>query len=499
MAKTDPGLSQVLADADLYRLPRVVAFNRLEARPRTTDFTRSLRAEVRDPLWMLTRQWQFGEFQGEDAASPVTARIAYRHDPIDRVALGDGDAAPLRPGDDAARNARRARADAAGRPRERRTARSSATCCSPCAGESSSCGCCSRPGLDGHYALYLNAVPDPRPGPEPPAGGPPRVADDGEAEQLAVAVRRPRRRRRRDLARPWSTARTTAGSTASSAATTLRSRPLAATFAGSCSAAVDRLFTQPEGAEESAWVRESSRVPVRRRRQPANRTHEPGRWRRPVRRRAVSTGTRSTSSAIGALPLDGEPRARAAGRAGRVVHAGARALQGAAASRASGRWKRPQTDFGKIETSATGLLHLMLAEFGLIYSNDWFMLPHPMDVNTVCEIRGIVVDDTFGRHTFIRAGGPRARRRPGSASPMFHLTERGSAATPATASTWSPPSAKCWRARRSSASTSCATRWRTWPGAIESIVPSQTGVGHERQRNQSRPAPPSPNRPVGRE
>ena len=64
-----------------------------------------------------------------------------------------------------------------------------------------------------------------------------------------------------------------------------------------------------------------------------------------------------------------------------------------------------QTDFGKIETSATGLLHLLLAEFGLIYSNDWFMLPHPMDINTVCEIRGILVDDTFGRHTFIRPAG----------------------------------------------------------------------------------------------
>lgn len=35
------------------------------------------------------------------------------------------------------------------------------------------------------------------------------------------------------------------------------------------------------------------------------------------------------------------------------------------------------SNFGKIETSTTGLLHLLLAEFGLIYSNDWFMLPHP--------------------------------------------------------------------------------------------------------------------------
>src|SRR5260221_11500426 len=85
-------LSQVLADAQVYRLPRVIAYNRLEARPRTTDFTGSLRAEVRDPLWMLTRQWQLGEFQGEDAASPVTARIAYKHHRTGLVSLRDADA-----------------------------------------------------------------------------------------------------------------------------------------------------------------------------------------------------------------------------------------------------------------------------------------------------------------------------------------------------------------------------------------------------------------------
>ena len=28
-----------------------------------------------DPLWMLTRQWQMGEFQGEDAGTPVHARV----------------------------------------------------------------------------------------------------------------------------------------------------------------------------------------------------------------------------------------------------------------------------------------------------------------------------------------------------------------------------------------------------------------------------------------
>jgi len=53
--------------------PTVAVWNRVEGRPRTTEFDRALAAEVRDPLWMLARQWQLGEFRGEDAGSPVSA------------------------------------------------------------------------------------------------------------------------------------------------------------------------------------------------------------------------------------------------------------------------------------------------------------------------------------------------------------------------------------------------------------------------------------------
>src|SRR5215510_8037934 len=69
--------------------PLIRGWNRLEGRPRSADFTRSLRAEVRDPLWFLTRQWQYGEFEGEDAGSPIDARIAYRTSTLDRYKIGD--------------------------------------------------------------------------------------------------------------------------------------------------------------------------------------------------------------------------------------------------------------------------------------------------------------------------------------------------------------------------------------------------------------------------
>src|SRR5262249_21521192 len=57
------------------RFPSVTVWNRLEGRPRTRSFDRALRAEVRDPLWMLTKQWQMGEFRGSDTGSPVVAKL----------------------------------------------------------------------------------------------------------------------------------------------------------------------------------------------------------------------------------------------------------------------------------------------------------------------------------------------------------------------------------------------------------------------------------------
>ena len=50
--------------------------------PGRSDAEYGLRAEVGDPVWFLTRQWQLGEFQGEDAASPVAVSMQAQHLPI---------------------------------------------------------------------------------------------------------------------------------------------------------------------------------------------------------------------------------------------------------------------------------------------------------------------------------------------------------------------------------------------------------------------------------
>jgi len=56
--------------------PSIVTWERTEGRPRNrTSFDRALRAEIHDALWMLSRQWQMGEFKGEDAGSPALAKM----------------------------------------------------------------------------------------------------------------------------------------------------------------------------------------------------------------------------------------------------------------------------------------------------------------------------------------------------------------------------------------------------------------------------------------
>lgn len=90
MAILTTGNQQLFLDSQIFQ-PAIRGWNRLEGRPRAAEFHRSLRAEVRDAMWFLTRQWQFGEFQGEDAGSPIDARLAYATTKLVRYLPRSGD------------------------------------------------------------------------------------------------------------------------------------------------------------------------------------------------------------------------------------------------------------------------------------------------------------------------------------------------------------------------------------------------------------------------
>ncbi len=52
-------------------------WNRVEGSVRDASLEPGLQARLADPLWLLHRQWQLGEFKAEDAASPVEIEIGY--------------------------------------------------------------------------------------------------------------------------------------------------------------------------------------------------------------------------------------------------------------------------------------------------------------------------------------------------------------------------------------------------------------------------------------
>ena len=386
-----------------FRQESITAYNRLEASPRAKDFARSLRAEVRDPLWMLTRQWQFGEFQGDDAGTPVGARILTAQQHADRVVFPGS---VIREYDEAI-------------PIEARVERETLAGDLGLAVEIARVLWKSDPALvDAYrdrfileYPLFFAPEPNDYPG----------------TQLYEVA-----RTRWWDGFRMYSDAITPG---TNPALTRLRewldSEPGMSTTerdelearAAEVVKWVRRVYSQPASVAEDAWKSSQLEYGFTLATPPAQQTvlvadeYYQGHvdWysfdidnRNPV----LNDGEQpDTTPQVGELasfipaPISfkGMPHPRL------------------------WQMEENQTDFGAIDTSATGLLHLVFAEFGLIYSNDWFMLPFPMPFNTLCETRGIVVTDVFGMETLIRPAG-RGAETDWHRWSMFQNTDRAAGA-----------------------------------------------------------------------
>ena len=64
----------------------------LETRAREGNVTEVLRFRIHDPLWTLSRQWQLGEFRGNDAGTAMSVRCHVASTPISAYGLGaDGE------------------------------------------------------------------------------------------------------------------------------------------------------------------------------------------------------------------------------------------------------------------------------------------------------------------------------------------------------------------------------------------------------------------------
>src|SRR4030095_7404546 len=60
-----------------------------------------------------------------------------------------------------------------------------------------------------------------------------------------------------------------------------------------------------------------------------------------------------------------------------------------------------RTNFGDIKPDTTDLSKLLLMEFGLIYANDWFMVPVTLPVGSIANVKGLMVTNVFGERTWV--------------------------------------------------------------------------------------------------
>lgn len=435
-----------------YRIPSITAYNRLEPTPRTVHFDRSLQAAVRDPLWMLTRQWQFGEFEGEDAATPVTAQVLGEHTMMDRVSFP----------------ANTVFAYDEGIPLETKVEREKLSANLFLAVQMGRYFIrllhdAAMDGLLGqlvtHYPLLYTID-----------------QNDTEGIQLLHVVRNKVPDGfvlHADLFIPdgavtrfeaWMIAE---GITAADQATLLA---LAEQF----KSWYLRNYSQPAGVQDTAWLPQQLEyqfaiaAPLQQQQQKTLTVDQ-------YYEGHLDWYSFDMDSRRQLLP-DPAPVAPNPVTENFVSFIPAPiAFKGMPNPR---YWamEENQTDFGKIDTTPTGLLHLLLAEFGLIYSNDWFMLPYPLAINTLCSIKGITITDVFGQHIFIRPAG-RGAESNWHRWAMFHHSDVNNVAQNSNLFYLAPAITKALEGEPLEQVNLLRDEMANMVWAVENTVPSQAGKG----------------------
>ena len=368
------------------QFPAITIWNRLEPRPRTNNFERALRAEVRDPLWMLTRQWQMGEFRGEDAGSPVFARVRMSTSRLTTYQPGDGpaeaidDREPLevriekRPvpftlgSDKVALDLRLLvgrrwlkQVASIGPYGALFTARYAVTRPDPSRREDAAV--CAHPDVWQGFAAVAGRAMDGIAFYQYLKGDPARRAYDG----IAVL----------DAHKP----------------------PLDAA-AGELAAWIERLITVPSGGDNPAW--QPPRLEYR------FACSAP----RPVGER-VFIADEYDHGTLDWHTVDGAAAATLGGPAPTTDHRGTLTrttipVPLTYSGMPHPRWwtmEDGRTNFGDIRPDTTDLGKLLFIEFGLVYANDWFILPLTLPAGSIATVDGLVVSDVFGGRTWIEAAG----------------------------------------------------------------------------------------------
>ena len=379
----DPRIKELLLSPDFRSA--ILTWNRLEGRPRAEDFERSLRAEIRDPLWMLCRQWQFGEFQGEDAGSATTAKVQVRVAQLNRYAgrslqaVGYDDTLPLE-----------TKVERETIPFDLRT----------------------RARLGYHWlklirptaairARYVErfGILDPQTGLERD-----HLHSDRHAWQTFEALKG----RAVDGARLLEAMRAKPDEHAAWLADAVQNAATRQKILRAAERFQDRflrVYSQPESGEDPSWA-ESYLEYQFACAAPADPDGE---------RQTVLVAEKYHHGQLDWYSFQLDPALQLPDKPDAEIPAASFEAEEPLAfipnpvefpGMPNVRWwefEDRKTDFGSIQPSSTDLATLILAEFGLVFGNDWSLVPYRMRVGVLSEIVGIVVTDVFGVRTLVRS------------------------------------------------------------------------------------------------
>lgn len=397
----------------------ITTWNRLEPTPRQTSMSETLAARIYDPLWLLARQWQLGEFRGEDNGSPIEVSVRGEYSYLTRY----------RPGVPPAGSVAGQPFDPASIPLEALVERERAM---PLAGENERLHVCAEAGqhflrmlaresFGTHYhARVVAAFALPQLGSQANA-----AASKDELKSLALL-----------------SGRVPDGA---ALAATFRQSPLPdrlgiapehAEAVRKVGAAFvrwyDELFSEPASGAASAWS------PRRMEYAFSVAGPSPGSG---ATQETVLAAREYSSGHLDWFDFDVMPRA-ALGAAGdrkpglNLVPFAQTALAAPVTFRGmpAPRWwefEDGAVDFGAVEPDPQDLARMLMLEFAIAYGNDWFVVPVDLPVGSLCRIDALTVTDTFGVRTLIPSIG--ASKHPVAPTwRMFrHSIDRNAGATTA--------------------------------------------------------------------
>lgn len=376
------------------RFPSVTTWNRLEGRPRSTNLERALRAEVRDALWMLTKQWQMGEFRGSDAGSPIEAKVR-----IDTTRL-----TKYRPGANATQPFAYdvpLEATVERRPIPFKLGgRAMALDLRLAMGRE---WLALTEGIGSYREDFIHAYPITEPNPGEAADAD-RCADP---QVFALFAALAGRAMDGGALYEHLLASTENHAYDGLAGVTTEEEKALDEAAASFIAWFERLILQPPPSSEAQAGGEDAWSPPRLEYAFAASAPEPGGGEKVYSADAYSEIRLDWYSldvdATGKLdPVAGsEVTGLAPPKAATMIP-----VPVSFAGMPNTRWwsfEDAKTNYGDIDASTTDLAKLLFLEFALVYANDWFVIPYTLPAGTIATVRGVAVTNTFGERLWIEA------------------------------------------------------------------------------------------------